>query len=108
MIRRPPRSTLFPYTTLFRSRGGGGGGAGGAGGTDPRGVTPQRPWAMADRARGAPDRGAVQCGTPVYGRGNGKGKRAGVARRADHSARTGDAAPGARAEIGRASCRERV
>src|SRR2546430_8353034 len=34
MIRRPPRSTLFPYTTLFRSRGGGraaraeGGGAG--------------------------------------------------------------------------------
>src|SRR3712207_6982868 len=25
MIRRPPRSTLFPYTTLFRSRGGGNG-----------------------------------------------------------------------------------
>src|SRR2546422_8176212 len=23
MIRRPPRSTLFPYTTLFRSPGGG-------------------------------------------------------------------------------------
>src|SRR5438094_8872556 len=23
MIRRPPRSTLFPYTTLFRSRGNG-------------------------------------------------------------------------------------
>src|SRR3712207_8716314 len=46
MIRRPPRSTLFPYTTLFRSRGsradangaaagagrGGGEGAGGEGG----------------------------------------------------------------------------
>src|SRR2546425_9290615 len=40
MIRRPPRSTLFPYTTLFRSRDGGpprrvprrcaGGSAGGA------------------------------------------------------------------------------
>src|SRR5258708_29850246 len=40
MIRRPPRSTLFPYTTLFRSRAaaprrpraprcGGGGGVGG-------------------------------------------------------------------------------
>src|SRR3712207_9068010 len=39
MIRRPPRSTLFPYTTLFRSlplvggghgaRGGGDGGTGG-------------------------------------------------------------------------------
>src|SRR2546422_1525308 len=25
MIRRPPRSTLFPYTTLFRSPGAGGG-----------------------------------------------------------------------------------
>src|SRR2546426_2237093 len=25
MIRRPPRSTLFPYTTLFRSLGGGDG-----------------------------------------------------------------------------------
>src|SRR5436189_4550266 len=24
MIRRPPRSTLFPYTTLFRSTDGGG------------------------------------------------------------------------------------
>src|SRR3712207_8001962 len=28
MIRRPPRSTLFPYTTLFRSRGSGAGGRG--------------------------------------------------------------------------------
>src|SRR5260221_6739751 len=27
MIRRPPRSTLFPYTTLFRSTGGVGGNA---------------------------------------------------------------------------------
>src|ERR1041385_9315796 len=27
MIRRPPRSTLFPYTTFFRSRGRQGGGA---------------------------------------------------------------------------------
>src|SRR3712207_9372783 len=25
MMRRPPRSTLFPYTTLFRSRRGAGG-----------------------------------------------------------------------------------
>src|SRR5256886_10125331 len=32
MIRRPPRSTLFPYTTLFRSGGRGGrGGASGGG-----------------------------------------------------------------------------
>src|SRR5256885_4920021 len=28
MIRRPPRSTLFPYTTLFRSRSEPGGGGG--------------------------------------------------------------------------------
>src|SRR2546430_16345685 len=28
MIRRPPRSTLFPYTTLFRSGGGAAGDAG--------------------------------------------------------------------------------
>src|SRR5436309_10853052 len=27
MMRRPPRSTLFPYTTLFRSEDPGGGGA---------------------------------------------------------------------------------
>src|SRR5258708_15642968 len=27
MIRRPPRSTLFPYTTLFRSWAGAGGGS---------------------------------------------------------------------------------
>src|SRR3989449_9095523 len=27
MIRRPPRSTLFPYTTLFRSGNAAGGGA---------------------------------------------------------------------------------
>src|SRR5947207_13640747 len=27
MIRRPPRSTLFPYTTLFRSNHGASGGA---------------------------------------------------------------------------------
>src|SRR3712207_7766706 len=31
MIRRPPRSTLFPYTTLFRSPGHAAGGRGPAG-----------------------------------------------------------------------------
>src|SRR3712207_7197164 len=51
MIRRPPRSTLFPYTTLFRSgrrgargggRGGGGrGGGGSAGGGGRRLVEPR-------------------------------------------------------------------
>src|SRR2546430_7518982 len=66
MIRRPPRSTLFPYTTLFRSafpplrgRSGklqeaGGQGPAGRGGTDP----PPDARAGADRPRqpGARDR----------------------------------------------------
>src|SRR2546429_9088239 len=34
MIRRPPRSTLFPYTTLFRSQAGGVGALGTLGGYD--------------------------------------------------------------------------
>src|SRR2546430_8449998 len=34
MIRRPPRSTLFPYTTLFRSEAGGGGTGEGCAGHD--------------------------------------------------------------------------
>src|SRR5437868_11755460 len=47
MIRRPPRSTLFPYTTLFRSRDGGravpqGGPAPGRAG-DGRGLPAPRP-----------------------------------------------------------------
>src|SRR2546422_7679616 len=49
MIRRPPRSTLFPYTTLFRSDGAGRRGAdhrlGGGGAVRAR---PRQP---ADRAR---------------------------------------------------------
>src|SRR3712207_8158562 len=36
MIRRPPRSTLFPYTTLFRSR---------ARNSSGRRTTWRRPWA---------------------------------------------------------------
>src|SRR5690348_17423777 len=35
MIRRPPRSTLFPYTTLFRSRAGYRDGAAAYGREDP-------------------------------------------------------------------------
>src|SRR2546427_5863558 len=38
MIRRPPRSTLFPYTTLFRSRGGRGTRRAAGRGAAPRGV----------------------------------------------------------------------
>src|SRR3712207_9225529 len=55
MIRRPPRSTLFPYTTLFRSGG-----------------TPGRCWSASERlgsgirlvqpAPGPQDRAAPPCG----------------------------------------------
>src|SRR5688572_32681564 len=45
MIRRPPRSTLLPYTTLFRSRPRAGGRAsprrGGGGSLAPRSVHPE-------------------------------------------------------------------
>src|SRR2546422_8615889 len=41
MIRRPPRSTLFPYTTLFRSPHAAGDPSEGGGRSDPRG-TPGR------------------------------------------------------------------
>src|SRR3712207_7918125 len=40
MIRRPPRSTLFPYTTLFRSRGARPSGRT----TSRRGAMAQGPW----------------------------------------------------------------
>src|SRR3712207_7188011 len=40
MIRRPPRSTLFPYTTLFRSYGAGGRRRNGIGGRTRIGVRP--------------------------------------------------------------------
>src|SRR3712207_6934368 len=49
MIRRPPRSTLFPYTTLFRSGG--------------RAALPGRQFAPGDRH------------LPAAGRGDGAGRR---------------------------------
>src|SRR3712207_9077552 len=47
MIRRPPRSTLFPYTTLFRSVGRDAPGAPGPGQAGPQGR---------ERRRGRPSR----------------------------------------------------
>src|SRR2546425_8893025 len=54
MIRRPPRSTLFPYTTLFRSRWV----------CDPRrsGACRVRRRPAAHRVRGA----AAACGRPLH------------------------------------------
>src|SRR3712207_8481981 len=55
MIRRPPRSTLFPYTTLFRSPAAGGAAAGGrADPTEPGGRC--RPAGRLRRHGGGPDR----------------------------------------------------
>src|SRR3712207_8351690 len=55
MIRRPPRSTLFPYTTLFRSDGqlpGVGGGAGRRRAGRDGGPAARRPLGPPGRARG--------------------------------------------------------
>src|SRR5207253_10660325 len=51
MIRRPPRSTLFPYTTLFRSRHGEPAARRVAGEDDPPGrdPAPQQPLIRRDR-----------------------------------------------------------
>src|SRR5258705_9105465 len=50
MIRRPPRSTLFPYTTLFRSLGiGHHGQAAGQGQGAADGVLLAAPWPWPDR-----------------------------------------------------------
>src|SRR2546429_4774998 len=55
MIRRPPRSTLFPYTTLFRSRATQGFAAGA-----PRGAGAVRARPVRRRRRGAPLRPPVR------------------------------------------------
>src|SRR6266581_6725103 len=52
MIRRPPRSTLFPYTTLFRSHRGPAAAGGPARRARPGGGRPREPPA----ARGRPGR----------------------------------------------------
>src|SRR3712207_7625853 len=56
MIRRPPRSTLFPYTTLFRSPEHGGGAVG------------DHPGRETDRAAGRPVERRPQQALEVLGR----------------------------------------
>src|SRR5256885_6404097 len=64
MIRRPPRSTLFPYTTLFRSAQ-----------PPPLGQLPRQPRRGAHvRARGLARRAAV-AGGPVHAAGDRKSTR---------------------------------
>src|SRR3712207_7355026 len=75
MIRRPPRSTLFPYTTLFRSHG--------RAGARERLPVPARGAGRAGAGRGGVSRGARKSDhAPVDGRGD-----AGV-RRADDEPRS--------------------
>src|SRR3712207_9554005 len=110
MIRRPPRSTLFPYTTLFRSRQGGAalvvavGGALHDGGVRAEGgVVHERPpvdltevdaglHAVAQRLQAAGGVLAVQAEV--------EGEVVAGARADDQEGRS--------VQIGRASCRERV
>src|SRR3712207_8476127 len=63
MIRRPPRSTLFPYTTLFRSRGGQRHGA-------------PRPGARGLQGGAGPLRRRFAAGGPLRGLGRGETRRA--------------------------------
>src|SRR5256885_12472634 len=69
MIRRPPRSTLFPYTTLFRSRE-----SSRRRRFDPAGGDRRNLATVSDRAGRVDDSVAQQrwrCGGPVGGRGGG-------------------------------------
>src|SRR6266498_511652 len=75
MIRRPPRSTLFPYTTLFRSRPGRAGRhlrrlhpAGLQGTAD--GAEPGRPVGLAGDAAGPPAAGHLPVVLRVRGGGD--------------------------------------
>src|SRR5258706_8460852 len=54
MIRRPPRSTLFPYTTLFRSLG-----------RIPRGIGARVGWRHWSRRVGSREPRAWDCGEPM-------------------------------------------
>src|SRR3712207_7593647 len=74
MIRRPPRSTLFPYTTLFRSRLAGAGALPAARLPQPPARVPQRR-RLADLARLARARAGPR----------GAGEGAGAARSEEHT-----------------------
>src|SRR2546422_6391210 len=56
MIRRPPRSTLFPYTTLFRSHSMDGGRGSGTNASTPPPIGTRRPEASLDAGETMGDR----------------------------------------------------
>src|SRR3712207_9288258 len=81
MIRRPPRSTLFPYTTLFRSRGAGGALLAARGARGARGAGAlARPGAGARAGVGAAGRAAPGGGAPAGVRPGGRGDGLGAVR----------------------------
>src|SRR5260221_6377516 len=88
MIRRPPRSTLFPYTTLFRSH---------------RGPPAPRPTRRPARGRGARGAGAGPPPAPAPGAARGRRGRAGCA----SSPPDGRLDAGDGAEVGRQPERQR-
>src|SRR5438105_4840584 len=103
MIRRPPRSTLFPYTTLFRSRPG----RRTRGAAPPAAPTratardhvrPREPAARPVRLRGQPDRALRPVRAPV---------RECAAARAGRIARLSAARPAGPALLGKRRARAR-
>src|SRR2546421_10975363 len=100
MIRRPPRSTLFPYTTLFRSLSW-------TVSTDNVGVTGYR----VERCQGAACSNFAQIAAPTTSAFNDTGLTASTSY--SYRVRATDAAGNLSTfsltvKIGRASCRERV
>src|SRR3712207_9237105 len=100
MIRRPPRSTLFPYTTLFRSKR----------------YDTTTTWRlcslyMEQRLRKVQDdgkRSRSTDGLPDQAPGPSGSSMDGVVRERDHHSRRQRRVAFDLPEIGRASCRERV
>src|SRR5438445_9706914 len=85
MIRPPPRSTLFPYTTLFRSRTEHDGGQRADAGTERQAVTPSAVELRASPT--GPDQERVGVGEELRGGDHGEGLRP----RIDRGDRQGDA-----------------
>src|SRR5258708_32009527 len=78
MIRRPPRSTLFPYTTLFRSN---------EGSSRDRGAVRSERHALAGflKVRSSRDRGAVRSKLQHPERGLQGSNRAAISRSEEHT-----------------------
>src|SRR2546427_13040243 len=101
MIRRPPRSTLFPYTTLFRSRGEGAPDRAQAG-KEILSLAHRLPRRAQAGRRGADAEGEADAGDRVVGQGDApQGEpRASARDEAEGVRRTRSSAPGPEAGAG--------